>query len=136
MKLELKRDTFTDKTTIGKLYVDGIEYAHTLEDRDRKLEDGGIKVYGETCVPRGTYEINIDWSNKYNKFMPHILNVPQFEGIRIHPGNYAKDTEGCILVGKTRGIDFIGDSRAVFENLFEEMENAVMDGEKIEITIT
>lgn len=136
MKLELKRDTFTEKTTIGKLYLDGLEFAHTLEDTDRKLEDGGVKVFGKTCVSRGTYEVTIDWSKKFNKLMPHILNVPQFEGIRIHAGNYDKDTEGCILVGSTRGNDFIGDSRITFESLFKELEVAIMDGEKIEIIIT
>lgn len=136
MKLELKRDTFTDKTTIGKLYLDGLEFAHTLEDTDRKLEDGGVKVFGKTCIPRGTYDVIVDMSKRFNKLMPLLLRVPQFEGIRIHAGNYDKDTEGCILVGSTRGNDFIGDSRITFESLFKELEVAIMDGEKIEIIIT
>ena len=136
MLLELKRDTFTEKSTIGKLWVNGVEYCETLEDRDRKLEEGGMKVYGRTCVPRGRYEVTIDQSKKYKKLMPHILNVPQFEGIRIHPGNYDADTEGCILVGKTRGKDFIGDSRDTFNALYSELESAIIADEDIEIIIT
>ncbi len=136
MKLHLHRDTFTDKSTIGKLHVNGVEYCDTLEDMDRHLEDGGTKVYGKTCIPRGTYEVTIDFSPKYDKHMPHILNVPQFTGIRIHPGNVDADTEGCILVGNTRGQDFIGDSRVTFASLFRELDAAMSAGEPIEITIT
>ncbi len=136
MKLELHRDKMTEKTTIGKLFVNGVEYCNTLEDTDRHLEDGGKKIYANTCIPRGVYQVVIDFSTKYSRMMPHILNVPQFEGIRIHAGNYAEDTEGCILVGRTRGEDFIGDSRIVFADFMKELEEATMAGEKVEITIT
>lgn len=136
MKLHVHRDTFTELTTIGKLHVNGVEYCETLEDKDRRLESGGTKVYGKTCIPRGTYEVGFTYWKKYDKHMPHILNVPQFTGIFIHPGNYDKDTEGCLLVGRTRGVDFIGDSRTTFDNLLKELEHAVVAGESIEITFT
>lgn len=117
MKLKLIRDTFTDESTIGKLYIDGSEFCNTLEDYDRRMEAGGKKVYGKTCVPRGTYEVIIDFSPKYNREMPHILNVPGFEGVRIHSGNVAADSEGCILVGSIRNKDFIGNSKTTFNKL-------------------
>jgi len=124
MKLKLHRDTFTDTSTIGTLSVDGKHLCYTLEDTDRRIEDGGTKTYGKSCIPRGTYEVVIDFSPKYNKEMPHILNVPQFEGIRIHPGNVAADTEGCILVGSSKSKDFIGNSVATFTSLMEMLEQA------------
>lgn len=124
MKLKLTRDTFTDESTIGQLFVDGSFFSFTLEDMDRKLEDGGKKVYGKTCVPRGTYEVIVDFSPKYNREMPHVLNVPQFEGVRIHSGNVAADSEGCILVGSTQSKDFIGNSKATFNKLMEKLDEA------------
>jgi len=137
MKLRIIRDKFTDKSTIGKLYVDSpYVFCNTLEDVDRRLENGGEKVYGQTCIPRGTYDVVIDYSSRFKKRMPHILNVPQFDGIRIHPGNTDRDTEGCILVGVTRGDDFIGDSRLAYNELMAAMENALLNNEKIEIQVT
>ena len=137
MKLRLIRDKFTDKSTIGKLYVDSpYVFCNTLEDVDRRLENGGEKVYGQTCIPRGTYDVVIDYSSRFKKRMPHILNVPQFDGIRIHPGNTDRDTEGCILVGVTRGDDFIGDSRLAYNELMAAMEHALLNSEKIEIQVT
>ena len=136
MKLRLIRDTFTEKSTIGNLYVNGIYSCATLEDADRKIESGGAKVYGKTCIPRGTYEIIVDFSNRFQVRMPLLLNVPQFTGVRIHPGNTDKDTEGCILVGETRGVDFVGDSRIAYNALFANIEAAILSGEKVEIEIT
>lgn len=136
MKLRLIRDTFTDKSTIGKLYVNGVEYCHTLEDKDRNLESGGIKKPGVTCIPRGTYEVIIDFSNRFRVMMPHILNVPQFDGIRIHPGNKHTDTEGCILPGEGRAEDFVTDSRKAYNRLFSDIDAALLAGEKVEIEIT
>ena len=136
MKLRLIRDTFTEKSTIGKLYVNGVDYCLTLEDKDRQIETGGLKRQGETCIPRGTYEVIISFSNRFQVRMPLLLNVPQFTGVRIHPGNTDKDTEGCILVGMTRGEDFVGDSRTAYNRLFADIDAAILAGEKIEIEIT
>ena len=136
MKLRLIRDTFTEKSTIGKLYVNGDPSCESLEDKDRQLESGGIKRPGATCIPRGTYEVIIDFSNRFQVRMPLLLNVPQFTGVRIHPGNTDKDTEGCILVGKTRGEDFVGDSRLAYNELFANIDAALLAGEKVEIEIT
>lgn len=125
MKLLLKRLHKTENSTIGELYVDGKFECYTLEDKERE-----VKIKGETAISKGTYKVIINQSNRFKRLLPLLLNVPNFEGVRIHSGNTNHDTEGCILVGKTRSKDFIGQSRKAFENLFAKMQKAK------EITIT
>lgn len=136
MKLKLVRDTFTDKSTIGQLSIDDEFSSYTLEDADRKLEDGGTKIYGKTCIPRGTYQVIVDFSPKYNKEMPHVMNVPGYEGVRIHVGNRPEDTEGCILVGSTKSKDFVGNSKVTFDKLMEMLEKAYARNETITLEIS
>ena len=131
MKIEVISDTFSEYSTIGKMYIDGVYECLTLEDKIRNK-----KLYGETAIPRGTYHVTIDYSPKYKKPMPHILNVPGFEGIRIHSGNTAKDTEGCILLGLTKGVDFIGSSVKAFNKFYSKLEKAYEAGDEITITIS
>jgi len=119
MKIEIKRLYKTTNSTIGELLVDGIWECYTLEDIERP-----VKIKGETAIPRGTYKIIINQSNRFKKLLPLFLNVPNFEGVRIHPGNTNHDTEGCILVGRTRSKDFIGQSRKAFDSLFAKMQKA------------
>jgi len=78
-------------------------------------------VFGQTAIPVGTYQIIITPSKRFGRLLPLLVSVPDFDGIRIHPGNKAEDTEGCILVGKTRSSDFIGRSREAFDELFIRM---------------
>jgi hypothetical protein len=136
MKLTLERFEFSDKSTIGKLNVNGQFYAYTLEDADRHLEDGGIKEYGKTCIPRGTYKVIIDYSNRFKRELPRLLEVPQFEGIRIHPGNTNENTDGCVLVGSSYGKDYLYNSKATFNNLFSLMEKVYDNGQEITIEVT
>jgi hypothetical protein len=124
MKLTLKRLVFTGKSTIGELSIDGEFFCNTLEDTVRE----GPKVYGKTAIPAGTYEVVIDFSNRFKKKMPHILNVPGFAGIRIHTGNKAQDTEGCILLGLTKGEDCIGRSRDAYGKFFYLLEAGLEQG--------
>jgi hypothetical protein len=119
MIIGLKRDTFTDKSTIGKLFIDGEFECFTLEDVVRET-----KVYGATAIPVGTYRVIVDFSNHFQKDLPHVLDVPGFEGVRIHCGNTDKDTEGCILLGRTRGEDFIGESKLAFAAFFPSLQSA------------
>lgn len=88
--------------TIGKLYIDNQYFCDTLEDVVRK---DGEKVYGKTAIPSGMYRVKKTFSPRFKKVLPEILEVPNFSGVRIHSGNTAKDTEGCILLGlnKTKG---------------------------------
>lgn len=121
MKLELKRFEFGDTFTIGKFYIDGIYHCYSLEDKVRE----GKKVNGQTAIPNGTYDVIVDVSTRFGKSLPHILNVPNFTGVRIHAGNTSKDTEGCILLGHTwAGKDFIGNSKIAFNSFFEKLEKA------------
>jgi hypothetical protein len=113
MKLNLKRKWFSGKSTIGELYVDGEFCCFTLEDVERTE-----KTYGETAIPCGTYPVIVTPSRRFRRLMPLLVGVPNFSGIRIHPGNDDGDTEGCILVGMSRSLDFIGRSREAFNELF------------------
>ena len=135
MRLLVKRDEFSDVATIGKLYIDGEYFCETLEDKDRFLEAGGKKEYSKTAIPRGVYSVVLNESTRFKKLMPLLLNVPQFEGIRIHSGNKPEDTDGCILVGRTRRSNFIENSRDAFNDLMAILEKAIASGEKIEIEV-
>jgi hypothetical protein len=119
MKLLLKRLHKTENSTIGELYVDGKFECYTLEDKERE-----VKIKSETAIPKGTYIVGITLSNRFKKLLPILINVPNFEGVRIHSGNTNHDTEGCILVGTTRSKDFIGNSRTAFQKLFAKMQSA------------
>lgn len=118
MKLLLKRLHRTEHSTIGELYVDGKFECYTLEDKERD-----VKIKSETAIPKGTYIVGITLSNRFKKLLPILINVPNFEGVRIHSGNTNHDTEGCILVGTTRSKDFIGNSRVAFQRLFKKMQS-------------
>ena len=131
MRLTLERFDFTDTSTIGRLTVDGEFFCYTLEDADRNLECGGDKIYGKTAIPRGTYKVIIDWSNRFKREMPHILDVPGFEGIRVHSGNMAEDTEGCILVGSRYTKDYLYNSKATFDTLFARLDAALESGDVV-----
>ncbi len=131
MKLEVKRLTYSDKSTIGKLFLDGAFFCHTLEDVIRPE-----KVYGETAIPEGVYKVKITYSPRFKRDLPLLLNVPKFEGIRIHAGNTSKDTEGCILVGDLAGQDIVWQSRAAFNRLFDKLKAAQSAGEEITIEVT
>ena len=121
MLIEVKRFEFKDTYTIGKLYVDGIYQCYTLEDVVRN----GTKVLGKTAIPTGEYKVIIDRSVRFKQDMPHILNVPNFTGVRIHSGNTSADTEGGILLGTTwAGKDFIGNSKIAYKKFFDKLKQA------------
>lgn len=138
MFIQLIREGFTDKATEGVLYVNGTFMCHTLEDMDRKLEDGGEKVYGKTAIPRGTYQLDITRSNRFGKDLILVREVPGFTGIRIHPGNSAKDTDGCILVGKNNKSttdNWIGNSRTAYNEIHNAVKDAIARGEEVTLEI-
>ena len=153
MNLKLDRRWKKATYTIGILYVDGVRFSETLEDRDRGLFQGdtlaqikSLKVYGETAIPIGKYTVAMDiLSPKYSAVkwykdlcggkMPRLLDVPGFEGILIHPGNTALDSYGCILVGRNTKVGQVTESKATFTKLYKKMKAAHDRGEKITITI-
>ena len=148
MKLLLKRIAKRDTYTIGKLYIDGKYFSDTLEDPDRGLTNSmsreqvaKIKVYGETAIPTGTYNIDMNtvsakfknrsWASPYKGKIPRLQNVPGYEGVLIHPGTTSKDTLGCILVGKNTSKGMITQSQATFHQLM----SVLTKGTNITITI-
>ncbi len=129
MELVLTRKPSNSHCTIGELTVDGAFEAFTLEDvvRDKKVQN-------ETAIPAGRYQVIITFSPHFKRNLPLLLNVPNYEGVRIHPGNYDRDTEGCILVGKSHNEDMLMQSVAAFDPLFEKIKSALLN-EEVWITI-
>lgn len=141
MKLKLERRFPRDTYTIGKLFIDGKYFCDTLEDKDRDLnkngrfDNGETKVYAETAIPYGTYNIAVTYSPKFKRELPLLLNVPHFEGIRIHRGNTALDSAGCILVGENSQVGKVLNSTPYEERLTKMMKEASARGESITIDI-
>lgn len=133
MILEIKRHWFTPKSTSGIINVDGVWFAFSLEDVARAA---GVKITGETCIPPGEYKVVLDYSNRFQRIMPHILDVPRFLGVRIHAGNTELDTSGCILLGCERGPDAIWRSKDAFNALFDLLKAASDKGDTINLIIT
>lgn len=136
MKIRLQRDQPKRAYTLGRLYIDEKFECDTLEDAVREVEGQPVakwKIRGETAIPRGTYIVIVDYSNRFKKDLPHVLGVPGFEGIRIHSGNTAADTEGCILVGNriVGRDDMVGNSRITMAKLMQKIEFAYDRGEEI-----
>ena len=151
MKILIDRNYKYPKYTIGEVYVNGNFYCYSLEDTDRGLHvDMPMryfkerKVYGETAVPCGVYEVIIDWSPKFKKYMPHVMyrnadgklvEVPGFSGIRIHSLATSKDTLGCIGFGDWNGGDRLINSRAITANLVDRIQKARNEKEKVVLEI-
>jgi hypothetical protein len=131
MQIDLIRELGTEGYTIGTMRINNAYECYTLEDQVRPE-----KIYGETAIPEGTYKVIVSYSPRFKRDLPLLLNVPNFEGIRIHPGNKADDTHGCILVGVSKGHGSIGGSRIAFNLLYERILQAWSSHEDIQITIT
>lgn len=139
MKVLVKRIHKEPEFTVGTISVDGKPYGFTLEDTVREIPGRPVeawKVQNKTAIPAGTYEVHITTSARFGRQLPILLNVPGFTGIRIHPGNASKDTEGCLLVGSTwGGGDWIANSRKAFNELYAVLLGAWARGEKITLEV-
>lgn len=140
MKLLLKRQQCGKTSTLGQLYVNGAPECFILEDTDRQLElNPEAKIAGNTCIPRGTYRVIITFSNRFKKDLPLLVDVPGYAGVRIHPGNTDKDTEGCLLPGTSfaasDGGYVVNNSREAFRRLFLKLEEAFDKNEEITIDV-
>lgn len=133
MKLTLKRIYFAEKYTIGKLYIDGVYFCDTLEDKYRDLTKEK-KVMHETAIPFGTYEVIVNLSPKFKRELPRLLNVPYFEGILIHSGLYPSHTSGCILVGENKIKGALINSKPYEVKLIEIIKQGMLKG-KVTIEI-
>ncbi len=140
MRVLLSREPSTRAATIGPLAVDGEQgrRCFTLEDvvRERPgIEVAAWKIAGKTAIPSGVYQIGVTYSQRFGGALPLLLGVPGFEGVWIHSGNTAADTEGCILVGLHRSIDVVQESRAAFELVYGRVQSALSAGEEVWIEI-
>lgn len=149
MELRLKRIARRETYTIGRLYVDGKRFCDTIEDTDRGLSQAlplsvnkAKKKKGVTAIPAGRYRITLDvvsprFSGKTQYLfcggkLPRLINVPAFDGVLIHIGNSARDTEGCILVGENKAVGKVLNSTKTFKALYEVLKKA---NDNIYITI-
>ena len=139
MELLLKRIYSGSTYTVGHLYIDGNYYCDVLEDVDRGLssdmsekEIKKIKIYGRTAIPKGTYKVEVTYSPKFKRYLPILLNVKGFSGIRVHSGNTAEDTLGCLLVGFNKVKGQVINSRVTSDKLTALLRNTK---EEIHITI-
>ena len=147
MELILERIAKRKAYTIGRLsirervddeYLAGereVYFCDTLEPTWRDYKNGAYKVKGRSAIPEGRYAVVISWSQKFGAWLPILLGVPKFEGIRIHAGNTAKDTEGCILVGQNREVGKVLDSRKWLYELKQKIVEAKDRGEAVWLTI-
>ena len=143
MLITIDRAWKKDGYTISRLYVNGELFGcNTLEDTDRGLikdmqieEIKNKKVYGRTAIPSGSYECVYTYSNRFKKMLPLLLNVKGFDGVRIHSGNSAKDTEGCILVGLNLKKGMVLNSIEWTNKLIHAMKTAWDKNEKVTIVI-
>lgn len=140
MKILIERIANRDTYCIGKMYINGEYFCDTLEDRDRGLdctmteeEIAKIKVYGQTAIPIGMYRLILNYSPKFKKVLPLLLDVKGYSGIRIHSGNTEKDTLGCILVGQNKVVGQVINSRVTYNALYKRIQQH--DGENILIEI-
>ena len=140
MEIVVKRIALKPTYTIGKLYIDGEYFCDTLEDTVRdlnkngKFDNGEKKVYGGTAIPYGKYEIEWTYSPRFKKHTPQLMNVPSFEGIRIHSGNSSTDTEGCLLLGENKQVGKVLNSKATINKFYPIIKQACSKG-KVTIEI-
>lgn len=141
MNLTLKRLNLTPNYTEGELYVNSVYFCKTLEDTNRDLNKNGQfdnnekKVYGETCIPYGKYKVILSYSPKFKRELPEILEVPDFQGIRIHRGNKISDTLGCVLCGEKVKNGYLSNSTPYEIKLVELLKQANLRNEESFIEI-
>jgi hypothetical protein len=117
MKIKVVREVFTDKSTIGSLYLNDVFFCYTLEDKDRGLDQSqsvftiqAKKLFGITAIPYGKYQLIVNKSPKFGRLLPRLQGIKGFDGVLIHRGNSAEHSHGCILVGYKKGTDCIMES--------------------------
>ena len=133
MKITVIRQIFDDACTMGTMSVDDIFQCYTLEPPNKPGID---PIAPKGCVPLGIYGVSITFSPHFNRDMPLINDIPNFEDVRIHMGNFPSNTEGCCLVGETQGKDAILQSVAAFDPLFTKIQDAINSGDTVTIEYT
>lgn len=134
MEIRVERIALRPTYTIGRLYLNGKYFCDTIEPRVRDLKREP-KVQGKTAIPEGKYLVRLTYSNRFKKVLPLLVDVPYFEGVRIHSGNDEDDTEGCILVGKNKEKGKVLESRVTMTSLMYDLQQAHNRNEKITIEV-
>jgi hypothetical protein len=136
MKIIVHRQHFGETFTISKMFFDGEDIGiFVLEDKYREIEGQPVKdwkVQNETAIPKGIYKLIFDFSNRFQRVMPHILDVEGFEGVRIHSGNSSKNTEGCLILGLNwdGNSDWVSDSKKaveLFNSKVKDVDNITIE---------
>lgn len=138
MELTLNRGPSHDDCTIGELFVDDAFLCYTLEDVVREIPGKPVeqwKIPGTTAIPAGRYAVVMTFSDRFQRIMPLLIDVPGFAGIRIHPGNTSEDTEGCILLGLQRTDNDVRQSREACDDLYPQIATAILTKETVFLTI-
>jgi hypothetical protein len=139
MKITVIRKDFDDDSTISDVEVDGKLVCYGLEDTVREVEGVPVqdwKIAGKTAIPCGTYPVEITYSNRFGHDTMQIMDVPGFEGIRIHAGNASADTEGCLLVGTAKSKDRVANSKLALIQLYRLVQQALSNEELVDIEFT
>ena len=142
MRIDLHRKWRKKGYSIGILSINGERICETLEDEDRGLKAelspytlNQLKVYGQTAIPIGTYQVVMSYSHRFKKMLPLLMGVPAYSGVRIHSGNTAKDTEGCILCGRNTAVGTVTNSRYWTNKVIARIDEAVKRKEEVTINI-
>jgi len=135
MLIEIIRDDEFPTKTFGKMFIDGRYFGETLEDTDREMEKGGVKVYGESAIPRGRYPVTVSVSRRFGREMPEVLDVPEFRGVRIHGGNTEHDTLGCPLLGQVRTGTGVANCKGINDRLLLTIKAALQRGEDVWLVV-
>ena len=142
MEIKLIRKYYKAKYTIGRLYVNNRFFSDCLEPPSLHLTErcalGTIliaKYKGYRAIPTGRYRILITRSRRFGRWLPLLMNVKGFEGIRIHAGNKPEDTRGCILLGFNRRKGYVLDSTRCVLTLVKMMTEAIAKGEKVFVEV-
>ncbi len=142
MKIQVNRDWEKPEYTIGNVLIDSKPFCNSLEPKSRGLSKNmplqdilSIKVPSKTAIPIGTYRVSLKYSPSFKRDMPYIEDVPGFSGILIHWGNTKKDTKGCILLGKNTKVGQVLESKVTFLKFMDLLNQAILKGEDISITI-
>lgn len=136
MNLKLIREKPAATHVHGKMYADGEYLCDTLEDTPRNIRNREDKIVGRTAIPEGTYPVHWTKSPKFRRFLPEVVEVPWFTGIRIHAGNTHHDTAGCILVGRYYSDGMITASRTTLERVCLRISSAMARGEQVFLEVT
>ena len=138
MELLLQRNKSGKNATISPLLVDGEFECYILEDVVREIKGRPVnewKVFGETAIPEGRYQVIITMSPRFNKKLPLLMDVPGFVGVRVHSGNFSTHTEGCLITGQNIVGESVTKSKAALDKLQTKLQNALDDHEQIWLTI-